>query len=144
MFPVFIEPDWVLSRKVQDNDDLLHEMVLKLSPATKEVPAGRLLHALLQREKQCPTVVNELLAVPHAKLPGLSAFYVALARCKDGIEFAPGKKVKMVFLLLGPDKAQKQYLDLLASVLRLVQEKGQKLLKADPERVAKMLRDSWI
>jgi mannitol/fructose-specific phosphotransferase system IIA component (Ntr-type) len=84
-------------------------------------------------------VVSEQLAVPHAKMPGLSAFYAALARCKSGIEFAPSKRVRSVCLLLGPDKAQKQYLELLASILRLYQDKGQKMANADLSQVHRML-----
>jgi mannitol/fructose-specific phosphotransferase system IIA component (Ntr-type) len=83
--------------------------------------------------------VSEQLAVPHAKIPGLTAFYMAVARCRDGVEFAPDKRVRMVCLLLGPDKAQKQYLELLASILRLFQEKGQKLAKAEPPQLYRML-----
>jgi PTS system nitrogen regulatory IIA component len=139
MLPVFIEPDWIMDVDAQTRNELLDFMVSRLASAIKGVPQGRLLQAILLREKQCPTVVSEQLAVPHAKIPGLSAFYAALARCKSGIEFAPKKRVKTVCLLLGPDKAQKQYLELLASILRLFQDKGQKVASADLRQLHRML-----
>jgi mannitol/fructose-specific phosphotransferase system IIA component (Ntr-type) len=139
MLPVFIEPEWITNVDSQPRDELLDLMVGRLATAIKSVPQGRLLQAILLREKQCPTVVSEQLAVPHAKLAGLSAFYAALARCEDGIEFAPQKRVKTVCLLLGPDKAQKQYLELLASILRLFQDKGQKMATAELPQLHRML-----
>lgn len=139
MLPVFIEPEWITDVDSQTRDELLDLMVGQLATAIKGVPQGRLLQAILLREKQCPTIVSEQLAVPHAKIPGLSAFYTALARCQAGIEFAPEKRVKTVCLLLGPDKAQKQYLELLASILRLFQDRGQKMASAELPQLHRML-----
>ncbi|MBN1423874.1 PTS sugar transporter subunit IIA [Candidatus Fermentibacteria bacterium] len=139
MLDILTEPGWVIDASSTTRDAILEKLVLTMAPRLGSVAPGKVLQAILQRERQCPTVVSQDLAVPHARLAGLAAFYVSLARAESGVEFAPGKHVRMVCLLLGPEGNQKQYLDVLAAVLRLFQDKGGKLLRAKPAHAAALL-----
>ena len=125
-------------------DELLTAMAQLLRTRIGNLPPGRLLQAILQREKQCPTVVNPLLAIPHAKLGDIHHFYIALALCRDGLEFAPRQRINMVCMIIGPDDCQKQYLDVLAMLLRFFQQKGQKILKSKDTDIMKMLNAAVI
>ncbi|MHC4821831.1 MAG: PTS sugar transporter subunit IIA, partial [Planctomycetota bacterium] len=65
------------------------------------------------------------IAVPHAKIPSVSDFVVAVGRSPCGIEFdaLDSKSVNLVVLIAGPDNRQARYLQILASVtLRLKKE----------------------
>ncbi|MCU0612281.1 MAG: PTS sugar transporter subunit IIA, partial [Candidatus Eisenbacteria bacterium] len=130
MLNTITEPTWVIDVAAATRDMILERLVALIAPRLGDLPSGRVLQAVLQRERQCPTVVSDNLAVPHARLAGLAGFYVGLARVSEGVEFAPGQRVRMVCLLLGPDGNQKQYLDVLAALLRVFQEKEGKLLRA--------------
>lgn len=139
MLEVITDPGWVFDTTSTTRDAIIEKLVLAMTPRLGGVTSGRVLQAILQRERQCPTVVSDELAVPHARLAGLPGFFVGLARAEDGVEFGPSRRVRMVCLLLGPEGNQKQYLDVLAAVLRLFQDKGGKLLRAKPTQAAAML-----
>lgn len=139
MHDVITDPGWVVDAAATTRDEILEELIGRMKPRLGDIEPGRALQAVLTRERQCPTVVDEGLAVPHARLPDIPVFLIGLARVAQGVEFAPGKRVRMVCLLLGPEGNQKRYLEVLAAVLRVFQEKPGKLLKAKPEKVATML-----
>jgi|GEM_PF-3160758 len=120
-------------------DELLTVMTRLLRNRIEHLPPGRLYQAILQREKQCPTVVNPTLAIPHAKLGDIRDFNLALAICRDGVEFAPGQRINLVCMIVGPADCQKQYLDVLALLLRFFQEKGSKILKSKDSDILKMM-----
>ncbi len=138
MSRVITDPSWVVDEPSTTRDGILERLSGLMAPRVGE-PPGRLLQAVLQRERLCPTVVDDLLALPHARLPQLQAFYVGLARVRGGVEFAPGKLVRIVCMLLGPDGRQEEYLETLAALLRLFAHRGSKLLRARPEQAAAML-----
>ena len=136
---IVTEPAWVIDVASATRDEILENLVALMAPRLGDLQPGRVLQAILQRERQCPTVVDVQLAVPHARLPGLSGYHIGLARVRQGVEFAPGKRVRMVCMLIGPDGNQKQYLDVLAAILRLFQDKGGKLLRMKPNQAAALL-----
>ncbi len=144
MDPLLMEPVRVIDMEKCFRESLLELMVRSLSSSIKHVPPGRLLQAVLQRERQCPTVVSPLLAMPHARLSELKGFYVVLARCPRGVDFGPGKKIELICLILGPEGRQKQYLQVLASLLRLFKHKEQKMIRAKPAVAAQMIRSAIL
>ena len=129
----------IIQEPCTTRDELLTTMSQLLRKRVDGLPPGRLLQAILQREKQCPTVVNPILAIPHAKLADVHDFHIALSVCKKGLEFAPGKYVSLICMIIGPDDCQKEYLDVLALLLRFFQDKGPKILKSKPIEIMKML-----
>jgi nitrogen PTS system EIIA component len=82
------------------------------------------LQAVLERERQAPTVLAEGLALPHARLAGLSKPSLALATSHAGIDFeAVGEDpVHVVVLILTPKDDPGAYLRLMASLSKTLAE----------------------
>ncbi len=91
--------------------------------------------ALLERERLGSTGVGLGIAIPHAKLPGLSGLRGIFARAASPIDFdsVDEQPVDLVFLLLAPEGAGADHLKALARVSRLLRnhEVCQKLRGAD-------------
>lgn len=74
--------------------------------------------ALLARERASSTAIPEIgLAIPHARFDGLAAPVAALALAAHGLyEAAPSLPIRIVVLVLSPQRATDAHLQLLASV----------------------------
>ena len=82
------------------------------------------LDLLLARERLGSTGVGAGVAIPHAKLAGLSKPSAVFARLREPIEFdaVDGRPVDLIFLLLAPDSAGSDHLKALALVSRLLRD----------------------
>lgn len=106
-------------------DAVLEEMVTLVSSSDAVTDAPSLLAAVRERERVLSTGIGLGIAIPHAKIPGVTRFVVAVGRHGAGIEFdaIDGKPVHIVVLIAGPQDAQDRYLRLLARLSgRLRQE----------------------
>ncbi len=104
-------------------DSATKEEVLKklvdLVVTTKELPAkDRFYQAILDRENLVSTAIGMGVAIPHAKLPVYSDFFVAVAIMHKGVDWnaIDDSLVRLVFLIGGPDDRQTDYLKLLSSL----------------------------
>jgi mannitol/fructose-specific phosphotransferase system IIA component (Ntr-type) len=114
-------------------DQVLAEMVelVRTSDAVDDPKA--LLSAVRERERVLSTGIGLGIAIPHAKIPGVTRFVVAVGRLASGIEFdaIDGRPVHLVVLIAGPQDAQDRYLRLLARLSgRLKQEEVRRRLMA--------------
>ena len=75
---------------------------------------------ILKREELGSTGLGSGVAIPHARIPGLSKPYGVLARLKRALDFAAidGEPVDLVFLLLLPGSSGGEQLNALAAVAR--------------------------
>ena len=82
------------------------------------------LDLLLARERLGSTGVGGGVAIPHAKLDGLSKPSAVFARLRDPIEFdaVDENPVDLIFLLLAPESAGSDHLKALALVSRLLRD----------------------
>ena len=88
-------------------------------------PTETLLTKLLERENQGSTFLNEGIALPHARLDGLSTPLVALGLCRGGILDAfTETPIEVVFLLLTPKEGHRSHLQLLAITGRMMQNRS--------------------
>ncbi len=62
-------------------------------------------HLALERERELPTCLGCGVAIPHARVPGLTRSMVVFGRSEEGILFNPDSKevVRLVFLLVTPE-----------------------------------------
>lgn len=76
--------------------------------------------AVLQRERMMPTGLGLTVAVPHARMHGMTKPVVCLGLSKEGIEFdAPdGEQSRMIFLILTPSDDNGAQLEILADISR--------------------------
>jgi PTS system nitrogen regulatory IIA component len=90
------------------------------SPAVRD--AAALAAAVREREAVMSTGIGLGIAVPHAKIPSVHEFLLAVGRSRKGIDFQAldGGPVHLVVLIAGPEEKQSRYLQILAGVtLRL-------------------------
>jgi mannitol/fructose-specific phosphotransferase system IIA component (Ntr-type) len=74
--------------------------------------------AIFDREYVTSTGIGGGVAVPHAQLPGITDFVLALGLCPDGIDFAAkdSKPVRVVVMIAAPTDDRPAYLKTLAGV----------------------------
>ncbi len=85
----------------------------ELAGASGNLPADEIFEAVESRERMVPTVLTDGLAVPHARLEGLSAPIVCAGVCPEGFDYGNGRKIRIVLLILTP----KSNPDLQAAIL---------------------------
>lgn len=76
--------------------------------------------ALAERESQGSTGFGDEIAIPHARIPGMRDFLVFIARASKGIDFdsLDKKKVKLFFVILGPEDRPAEHVQILAAISR--------------------------
>lgn len=77
---------------------------------------------LWEREEQGSTGFGNELAIPHARIEGMSEFVVYIAVFPRGVDFdsIDKKKVKIIFVILGPAEKVNDHLKILAAISRTV------------------------
>lgn len=79
---------------------------------------------LLAREKLGPTAMGSGVAIPHARVPGLSRIVGLFARLEKPVDFESpdGQGVDLLFTLLAPEEAGADHLRALAKVSRIMRD----------------------
>ncbi len=90
--------------------------------------------AILGREKIVSTGIGIGVAIPHAKMPECSDFFIAVGIQKSkGINWnaLDGSPVRLIFMIGGPDNKQTEYLKILSRLTHAIKddERRRKLLK---------------
>lgn len=78
--------------------------------------------ALLERERLGSTGSGKGIAIPHARMPGLTRLIGVFARLDEPIEFeaVDGQPVDLVFMLIAPASAGADHLKALSNISRLL------------------------
>jgi PTS system nitrogen regulatory IIA component len=105
-----------------------------------EAPA--LTAALLAREKLGSTGIGEGVAVPHCKVPGLTALTASLGRSGAGVDFRAldGRPTHVFVALFAPERAGAEHLQALARVSRLLKRPEFRKALLDAPDAASMYR----
>lgn len=87
-------------------------------------PERAILDALVERERLGSTGVGSGIAVPHARLPGLSHICAVFVRLDRPIDFeaVDERPVDLIFLLLSPETAGADHLRALSRISRLLRD----------------------
>lgn len=98
-------------------DEIIHELVARLTVRHSLGNAQVIKQQVLARETDGSTVITDGLAVPHARLPELEKPVAAIATSERGFMF-PGEEtsVHLVFLLLIPQDRPALYLQILRAL----------------------------
>ena len=102
----------------------LFDAVGALFEANRGLPRRAVVDSLLAREKLGSTGLGQGIAIPHGRIRGLTEAQGAFVRLKPPIPFeAPdGKPVAQVFVLLVPEQATDQHLQLLSELAQMFSE----------------------
>ncbi len=93
----------------------------RVPAAELPVPAGRAAQAVIDRERNMPTLLASGLAAPHARLDEVREFVLVFARSDAGIP-VPGRaeRARLLFILLAPGRDPRVQLRLLARIAGLL------------------------
>jgi fructose-specific phosphotransferase system IIA component len=118
-----LEKSAILSEVEADNkEELLHTLIDSLAGQVTKEQLEDIRKAVFQREEIMSTGVGKQLAIPHGKVASVDRNIAAFAILKQPIEFnsIDDKPVKMVFLLVGPEKSNSAHIKLLSRISRLM------------------------
>jgi two-component system, OmpR family, sensor histidine kinase KdpD len=142
---------WLSPRRVVIWDTAIgRETVLRILASTIWREAGirdpeGLFEAIMKREAQGSTFLNEGVAFPHVRIAGLAAPIIALGLTKGGVaDVAAEKPIEIVFLILSPDQAPEMQVKLLGLASRAAQNRY--LIQAlrsvrTPDEAVRAIRD---
>jgi len=104
---------------------VLQELARRAAAATG-IADKRIYEALVERERLGTTGIGSGVAIPHCRLPELTALHGIFARLEKPIpyEAIDDQPVDLVFLLLAPVDAGAEHLKALARVSRLLRDKA--------------------
>ncbi|MHC4849199.1 MAG: PTS sugar transporter subunit IIA [Planctomycetota bacterium] len=113
-----IPPERVKVLVSTDKESALREISALVTSLPEVEDGERLLEAIFEREEIMSTGIGLGIAIPHAKIPQVKEFVVALGKMARGIEFnaLDGQPVELIVLIAGPDDQQERYLQLLARI----------------------------
>jgi nitrogen PTS system EIIA component len=118
----FLSPAHVLlDLRVSDKARLL-QMLADRAATALNLPADRISSELQKREDLGSTGTGGGIAIPHARISGLDKPFGILVRLQQPIDFdaIDGQPVDLLFLLLLPVTSNKEQLNALASVARIL------------------------
>lgn len=105
----------------RDRKGAIAELVRAAAQGAEKGPhADEILETVMAREHALATGVGGGLAIPHARVRGLSGPMIAAGISREGLDFdAPdGRPARLVFLLLTPEEDYTTQLELLADIAR--------------------------
>lgn len=105
----------------RNKDDCLKKLSHLLSTNVENVSEQDIYNSLMEREKLGSTGFEDGIAIPHAKIKGLSEFAMSIAISKKGVDFnsIDGKKTHILFAIIGPEEETEGHLQILAQISRI-------------------------
>jgi nitrogen PTS system EIIA component len=129
-----------------DRPEALRALAARLAGLGLVKSGEDLFQRLWEREQLGSTGIGAGIAIPHCKLPGLVHGIVAVGLVPEGVDFgaADGRPVKVLFLVVSPDGAPAEHLQILAAISRWVRagRHAERILALrEPGEVYDLLRD---
>lgn len=145
LLSAYLNPKTMFVGPAKSRDEAIRTLSELLKSAGKISDADDLFHAVIEREKIVTTGIGMGVAIPHAKIRGYEQFYIAVALATDGIDWnaLDGGKVRLIFLIAGPDDKQTEYLKILSLLTHSLknEELRKQLLSAkSSEELYKLLK----
>ncbi|HYP97382.1 MAG TPA: PTS sugar transporter subunit IIA [Polyangiaceae bacterium] len=109
--------------QIPNKDAALKKLAELLSPAVS-VPQAEVEDLLMERERLQSTGIGDGVAIPHTALDHAEQQASALILCTRGVDFdaIDGKRVHIVFGVVGPKRATGEHLRTLARISRLLRD----------------------
>ena len=116
---VIVELDAASKKRVFEQAGLLFENALHIA-------RSQVFDSLFAREKLGSTGLGQGVAIPHGRIKGLREAAAAFIRMKEPIPFdAPdGKPVSLICILLVPERATDQHLQILSELAQMFSDKS--------------------
>lgn len=116
-----LNPARILLDVAPENKKRIFELVGLTFEDSGGPARGTVIKHLLERERLGSTVISDGVAVPHARIDDLKTPLAAYIRIREPMLYDnPENKVKHMFVLLAPDKADGVHLKILSLMSRLL------------------------
>jgi len=119
-FSSFFRPSEVICQTQEtDRDKVLMDMLRLLSRQRNIGDVDGAYKAVLEREKDMPTIVAPGMAMPHARIEGIREIVVSVATSRQGIVYDPRRpddRINLLVLTLAPKASPGAYLQAIACV----------------------------
>src|SRR6478735_6781131 len=120
----FLDCDAIKTSLPGGNKRSLLQQLVKLAGQRLAAEPATIIAALNEREQLGSTGFGQGVAIPHAKIEGLSQIYALFARLGEPVDYKAidGRPVDLVFLLLSPPGAGAEHLKALAAISRVTRD----------------------
>ena len=123
------------------------EQVGLLFENNHDIARSQVFDSLFSREKLGSTALGQGVAIPHGRIKGLKEAVGAVVRTRQPIPFdAPdGQNVRLIFVLLVPDRATDLHLQILSELAQMFSDKPfrERLLNAASAAEMHQLISEW-
>jgi mannitol/fructose-specific phosphotransferase system IIA component (Ntr-type) len=104
-------------------ETLINQMIDRLSQVFHLSETDKIRQAVWEREKEGRTVLENGVAIPHARIAGLDEIKSGLTLIREGYrDPEEGILVRVIFLFLSPQEQFRSHLQLLAKISRIFQD----------------------
>ncbi len=121
----YLDSRLILFLDVETRDEAIDAIIDRLESEGKLPDKEAFRKAIFYREKLVSTGIGMGVAVPHAKLPEFSDFFVALAiQKKKGLDWNALDKlpIRIIFMIGGPEGKQTEYLQILSLLTSAIRD----------------------
>ncbi len=141
-----LAPERIIDLQSRDKKGALRELCAVMATSKNIGDAKAFEKAIVDRENILSTGIGLGLAMPHAKVPSVKDFTVAIGRSKAGIEWdsLDGAKVTIAVMIGANDKQAAEYTKVLAAIVTRMKDEGVRkrlLSEAKPADAMKVLAD---
>lgn len=137
-------PSHVRWLETTDKHTALRQMLETVCHAAAVRDPAALSQAIFEREVKMSTGLGYGVAVPHARIPTVDSFVLALGIAPEGIPYPSvldDAPVRLIAMIAGPDRLQDGYLKLLSTLMKFLKsEKGHILSSTSGEAVSELAR----
>jgi len=108
-----------------DRDKILMDMLRLLARERGVENIDEAFRAVLEREKDLPTIVAPGMAMPHARIEAVREIVISVATSRQGIVYDPRRpddRIKLLVLTLAPKTSPGAYLQTIGCVARICRD----------------------
>jgi len=111
--------------KSTKKEDFIKSLIDKVCLVDTSLKKPILNELISKREELCSTALDNHIAVPHARIPGLDKSSAWIGVCSDGVDFGSidELKTKVFILILQNDEDGNHHLEILKSIAKLFSKK---------------------
>lgn len=101
--------------------DVIRELAENLASAHPGINNEKLIEVLMEREKLCSTAVDSGVAIPHAKMTGISDIIAGFGRSVEGIDYdsLDAELTHLFIILVAPETSIGAHIQLLARISKI-------------------------
>lgn len=111
----------ITNLEAKSKPEVIEEVAERISSVFTNINQERLVEVLMEREKLCSTAVDSGVAIPHAKLSGISNIIAGFGRSAAGIDFdsLDAKKTHLFIVVIAPEHSTGSHIQLLARISKI-------------------------